>query len=81
MTSKTIQEICDILIAKGPDLLQKIELSELFYQYLASEKVLQDTQLRDLKVGASYVNIYIIIPFPEYRHSLNMDMIIVSVFW
>ena len=58
MTSKTKQEICDILIAKGPDLLQKIELSELFYQYLGSEKVLQDTQLRDLKVSVSDVHDY-----------------------
>ena len=52
MTTRSHAEICEILDDNGPDLLERIELSERFYQCLTSEKVIQDrTLIRDLKVG------------------------------
>ena len=51
MTTRSYAEICEILDDNGPDLLERIELSERFYQYLTSEKVVHDrTLIRDLKV-------------------------------
>ena len=52
MTTRSHTEICEILDDNGPDLLERIELSERFYQCLTSEKVVQDTTLMtDLKVN------------------------------
>ena len=52
MTTKTREEVHETLIANGPELLEKIELSEQVYEYLHSERVLQDVnQRRDLKVS------------------------------
>ena len=52
MTTRSHAEICEILDDNGPDLLERIELSERFYQCLTSEKVVHDrTLIRDLKVG------------------------------
>ena len=51
MTDITQQAMVDLLNAKGPDLMRRIELSELFFSYLVSKKVVQDIQVKDLKVS------------------------------
>ena len=61
MTTRSYAEICEILDDNGPDLLERIELSERFYQYLTSEKVVHDrTLIRDLKVGNYTILCYIL---------------------
>ena len=61
MTTRSHAEICEILDDNGPELLKRIELSERFYQYLTSEKVVHDrTLIRDLKVGNYTILCYIL---------------------
>ena len=56
MTTRSHAEICEILDDNGPDILERIELSERFYQCLTSEEVVQDrTLIRDLKVGENII--------------------------
>ena len=52
MTGMNQQTMADLLDAKGPDLLRRIDLSELFFSYLVSKKVVQDIQVKDLKVSS-----------------------------
>ena len=73
MASSSHTEICKILDDKGPDLLERIELSERFYQCLTSEEVIQDrTLIRDLKVGEYIILLLstIIISFKALSQSL-----------
>ena len=61
MTTRSHAEICQILDDNGPDLLERIELSERFYQCLTSEEVIHDrTLIRDLKVGENVILFFII---------------------
>ena len=53
MTSKSREEMYDTLSSKGPELLERIDVSERLYSYLASEKVLSDLQIRDLQVSTT----------------------------
>ena len=60
MTTRSHTEIYEIIDDNGPDLLERIELSERFYQCLTSEEVVQDrTLFRDLKVGQNIIVLYI----------------------
>ena len=60
MTTRSHAEFCDILDDNGPELLERIELSERFYQCLTSEEVVQDrTLIRDLEVGENIKVLYL----------------------